>query len=69
MTEIHTTDSLKMVREALCLAQSRLGITEQERRALFTLQRLINNIDTQRPLGPDGKHNNLHTHYCQCEDK
>lgn len=59
---ILTTDSLKMVRETLCVAQT--GVTEAHR---DRLQRLIDDIDRQRPLGPDGKHGDRHTKFCGCE--
>lgn len=69
-------DSLKSLRETLCRAQTAmLGpnghgahypeiMTEVER-----LGRLIAEIDRQRPLGPDGKHGDLHTPSCGCEDR
>jgi hypothetical protein len=33
------------------------------------VNRLIQRIDTHRPLGSDGKHGRLHTPTCGCEDK
>jgi hypothetical protein len=71
---IHTADTLKSVREALCLAQSALlnhwpfeGDRPADRAA--SLGRLIEDIDRQRPLGPDGVHGDRHTPTCGCEDK
>ena len=71
MAEIRTPDSLKSIREAICLAQSALGRwtfpgdRPEDRSA--TLGRLIEDIDRQRPLGPDGKHGGRHTATCGCE--
>jgi len=70
MSTIETSDSLKSLREALCLAQSALslwrldGDRPVDRSA--TLGRLIADIDRQRPLGPDGKHGDRHTETCGC---
>lgn len=63
------SDSLKSVREALCLAQTALGAIAGWRytSATETIQKLINEIDRQRPLGPDGKHDERHTETCGCE--
>jgi len=64
----------KATREALCAAQSALN--EQARRGIDVdttpsrvarLGTLIELIDTQRPLGPDGKHGDRHTALCGCE--
>jgi hypothetical protein len=52
----------KMMREALCAAQSCVnGAYRAE------LQVLIDQIDRIRPLGSDGKHNDRHTRNCGCE--
>lgn len=73
MSEIYTDDSLKMVREALCVAQAAIGNFPNRPTnwsgCTGILQTLINDIDRQRPLGSDGKHGNLHTPTCGCEDK
>jgi hypothetical protein len=69
-------DSPKMTREALCAAQTNLlrrgemGI-DVDRVPLWMddIQALINQIDLHRPLGSDGKHGNLHTPTCGCEDR
>jgi hypothetical protein len=61
--------SLKTTREALCVAQTALGAIAGWRYTASSdlLQGLINEIDRQRPLGPDGKHGELHTETCGCE--
>jgi hypothetical protein len=68
---ISTSDPLKAVREALCIGQTWLQAvhdTGQAERARGVLQRLIEDIDRQRPLGPDGKHGDRHTPTCGCVD-
>lgn len=68
MSTISTPDSLKMVREHLCLAQARLSDTGgQDARARDAITRLIADIDRQRPLSPDGRHGDQHTMTCGCE--
>ncbi|MDQ0376542.1 hypothetical protein [Amycolatopsis thermophila] len=69
----HPADTLKMIRETLCVAQAALthGARAAGQRAAehsARLGRLIDDIDRQRPLGPDGKHGNRHTGTCGCED-
>lgn len=70
MSTISAPDSLKMIRETLCVTQARIGYAAdpRNREHIDRLQRLIDSIDQQRPLGPDGKHGDLHTPNCQCED-
>jgi hypothetical protein len=69
-------DSPKMLRETLCVAQA--GINELIRRGqksagasmgshLERLQRLIEECDRKRPVGPDGKHGDRHTSECGCQ--
>ena len=62
-------DTLKMIRETLCAAQHAV-LTERSpanvQRHADRLQRLIDGIDRQRPLGPDGKHDDRHTPTCGC---
>jgi hypothetical protein len=65
---------LKTMREALCLAQTALlnrldRPTLPQHQASDTIQALIFEIDQHRPLGPNGKHGNLHTLTCGCEDR
>lgn len=66
---IQTIDSLKTVREALSAAQTAVQHTDSSLAATHArvLQRLIDNIDRQRPLGPDGKHGDRHTKACGCD--
>lgn len=78
-TTYRVSDSPKMLRETLCLAQSMIShssINPYRRDVhIAVLQRLIDACDVHRPLGPDGKHStrlahgNLHTDTCGCEDK
>jgi len=64
---------LKTLREALCrfATMRSLFIYDVSKIVSDTeyVNKLINEIDRHRPLGPDGKHNNLHTSTCGCEDK
>ena len=62
-------DSLKSLRETFCVAQTVLTLASNARSHQERLGRIINEIDRQRPLGRDGKHGNLHTETCGCEDK
>lgn len=63
-------DSPKMLRETLCVAQGRIGQSPLDagRRDehVQRLQRLIDECDRKRPLGSDGKHDDLHTPECGC---
>lgn len=72
ITTLHTDDHLKTVREALCVAQAAIGNFPNRPlnwpQHIPHLQRLINDIDRQRPIGSNGKHGNLHTPTCQCQD-
>lgn len=73
ITSDDSRDTLKMIRETLCVAQSSLATNEfiatRTQEHSQRLQRLIDDIDRQRPLGSDGKHGDLHTPGCQCEDQ
>lgn len=62
-------DSPKMTRETLCVAQTLIGIYGGDRRRehLSRLQRMIDEIDIVRPLGPDGTHGDRHTDRCGCD--
>ena len=42
-------------------------VLEDRTRAAFS--ELLTLLARHRPVGPDGKHNNLHTATCGCEDK
>jgi hypothetical protein len=78
MTELIVGDTPKMLRETLCVAQTAIlsarsasGLAEDGRieEHIKRLGRLIAECDRHRPLGPDGKHGDLHTATCGCEDK
>ena len=58
---------LKTLREALCFVQSRLD-QHVSYDNVDSITILIDEIDRHRPLGSDGKHGNLHTPTCGCED-
>ncbi|WQY99792.1 hypothetical protein [Microbacterium phage MO526] len=63
---------LKALREALAVAQTAIGTRDTAERAQPHLDRLgalIAEIDRNRPLGADGKHGNLHTPTCGCDDR
>lgn len=70
---IDTRDTLKMLRETFCIAQSAIQHwpSDESRRPehVARLARLIDDIDRQRPLGSDGKHGSRHTQTCGCEDQ
>lgn len=59
--------SIKMLRESLCQRQVEQREWPSDIRA--SVQDLIHLIDMHRPLASNGKHGNLHTHTCGCEDK
>lgn len=67
---IHAKD-LKMLREVLCRLQTNAvwEIHLNPSSARNHLQKVIHEIDRHRPLGSDGRHGNLHTDTCGCEDK
>lgn len=62
-------DSPKMLRETLSVAQFLFSESNDLRRIehIKRLQRLINECDRHRPIGPDGKHGERHTPTCGCE--
>lgn len=68
---LHVPDSLKMIRETLCVAQTHVNLhvadTDRRQEHSDRLQRLIDDIDRQRPGGPDGKHGDRHTDTCGCD--
>jgi hypothetical protein len=74
-TSYQVPDGPKMLRETLCVAQTRIGnspdLFDEHRmhEHIERLQRLIDACDVHRPLGPDGKHGDRHTATCGCEDK
>ncbi|QDH93142.1 hypothetical protein QDA02_gp23 [Microbacterium phage Margaery] len=63
---------LKALRETLALAQTAIAQRDWEPRARPDIERLgalIQAIDDHRPLGQDGKHGDLHTPTCGCDDR
>ena len=73
LTAYVVPDSPKMLKETLCVAQSRIGNSDyddgRKQEHIERLQRLIDECDYHRPVGPNGKHGNRHTSTCGCEDK
>ena len=71
-TTLVVEDTPKMLRETLCSAQAHIGLndadTDRAVEHIARLQRLIDECDRHRPLGPDGKHGDRHTPTCGCED-
>jgi hypothetical protein len=74
MIDEHTytvPDDPKMLRETLCAAQGVVNrhIPDTDRRQQHSdrLQRLLDECDRKRPLGPDGKHGDRHTPECGCD--
>ncbi len=64
-------EDVKATREALCAAQT--AVSRSVHPAVGTylgrlLQELIDACDKHRPLAPNGKHGDLHTATCGCED-
>jgi hypothetical protein len=70
LTAYIVPDSPKLLRETLCVAQSRIGNSPldegRKHEHIDRLQRLIDECDRHRPLGADGKHGDLHTPSCGC---
>lgn len=64
-------DRPKQLKETLCIAQTALLEADDGRLGehIARLQRLINECDVMRPLGPDGKHGDRHTSRCGCDPK
>lgn len=71
LSSLIVPDSIKMLRETFCVAQSRIGNSPldagRRQEHMDRLGRLIEECDRQRPLGRDGKHGNRHTPTCGCE--
>lgn len=59
--------SIKMLREALCSEQVHAPQWPED--VAFAVAELIWLIDQHRPLKSNGKHGDLHTSTCGCEDK
>lgn len=62
----------KMAREMLCFAQSAIMAFEnwnaQTESYLARIEKMVDQIDVLRPIGPDGNHGDRHTKFCGCED-
>lgn len=58
---------LKILREYLCIQQTVRPTLPQDIKD--ESEALITKIDCHRPLASNGKHGNLHTSTCGCEDK
>lgn len=57
----------KATRETFCRAQQALArVYPGETKLLARFDRLIAQLDVQRPIGPDGKHGGRHTATCGC---
>jgi len=70
MTVYEISDGPKMLRETLCIAQTYVGLSEDSRKRehIERLQRLIDECDRHRPVDNSGKHGDLHTSTCGCDD-
>lgn len=64
-----TSEGPKMLRETLCVAQTHVGLSgdNRAREHVERIQQLIDQLDEHRPLGSDGKHGDRHTLTCGCE--
>lgn len=60
--------SIKMLREHLCADQARWQ-NEWPEGIKSAVDVMIDMIDRHRPLASNGKHGDLHTSTCGCEDK
>ena len=74
MSILHAPDdTIKMLQETLSVAQSRIHAAAPDdprnHEHIDRLQRLIDDCQRQRPVGPDGKHGERHTPTCGCEDR
>jgi hypothetical protein len=72
LTAYIVPDGPKMLKETLCVAQSRIGNSPldegRKREHIDRLQRLIDECDRHRPIASDGKHGDLHTPTCGCQE-
>jgi len=59
--------SLKTLREDLCKQETDANDMPDD--VLDAIIDLVRLIDVHRPLGRDGKHRDLHTPTCGCEDR
>ena len=61
--------SPKSMREAMCVATTSLGRAGEVMDPFVkSMETLIRECDRHRPRGADGKHGDLHTPTCGCED-
>ena len=71
-TTLTVPDGPKMLRETLCAAQNAIAHSPydegRKQSHIDRLSRLIAECDRHRPLGANGKHGDLHTPTCGCED-
>lgn len=72
MTLLEVGD-IKMLRETLCVVEGLIHRTGEfhyrKEEHANRIAEMIRECDKHRPLGVDGKHSNLHTDTCGCEDK
>lgn len=59
--------SIKLLRERLCAIQPLLHDAPEDVRS--AVNGLVSLVDRHRPLGTDGKHGDLHTPTCGCDDR
>lgn len=64
---LRLVDTPKAVKEALVVAQTAVGPASVLRPYQQVLMRLTAECDRLRPLGPDGRHGDLHTPWCGCD--
>lgn len=67
--QYHIDYTPKSLHEAFCYSQTHLPDTPQGNHFRSVLQDLINEMQIHRPLGSNGKHGNLHTQTCGCDDE
>lgn len=64
------TDSPKMLRETLIVAQAAIGVSplglDRKKGHMNRLQRMIDECERKRPLGRHENHDDLHTPECGC---
>lgn len=60
-------EDVKGLREDLCVVQSALAHYGDQFSRRDRIQKIIDQLDIMRPLGPDGKHGDRHTLNCGCE--
>lgn len=69
MTTYDIPHDPKTVREALCQVETLILLYRPDQpHYAKIIGDLIKECERKRPLGPDGKHGNLHTPECGCDD-